>query len=72
MNQQPSTSFWPTAPREGFSALCVKRFGEFVTADTADGIRLLQQRSLMLQSLHAIEQAKASRVVRHASVVSRS
>ncbi len=66
------TSPWWARPQEGFSELCRQKFSEFITADTADGIRVLQERSAMLSTLEGIRMARANRELRHANVVSRN
>lgn len=62
-------AFWANVSRDGFTAYCKAKFGEFIEADTHDGVTLLQQRAAMLASLEAIKQAKAHRFLMHANVV---
>jgi hypothetical protein len=70
-DKHASPSLWER-PRAGFTAFMQKAFGEFITADTADGIRILQERAAMLSTLEGIRQAKARKEIRHANVVSRN
>ena len=71
MKPEPVEPMW-FAPRDNFTAYCRSKCGEFITADTADGIKVLQERAAMLSTLQAIQQARANRLIRHANVVGRN
>lgn len=70
--EKPSSTWWDRVTQDGFTELCKRKFGEFITADTTDGIRILQQRAAMLATLEALRQSKARKMIRHANVVSRN
>jgi hypothetical protein len=65
-------AWWATFPREGFSAECRKRFGEFITPDEmSDSLMAIYlRRADLLSAVNGVRRAKANRAIRRVSVVS--
>lgn len=64
-------AWWASAPREGFSAECRKRFGEFIAPDemTDSMVAVYQRRADFLATVTAIRAGKQTAAVRRSVIV---